>query len=205
VAAGAGRAAGQQRDNRSRPKALRQGVAADGTPGIVYDKLVGSDRWAPAAVRPEVVEFIAGLIERSALTLAWDSLALARATPDSEFEAVRTLADSRAELIAEGKSARIATDLGETEERYLVRLAIRKMIELRQLEETAGFMLLRLVGGPDRLRTEYLLPPELRAAIKAAWRDHPDWSLGRMAQKFGVVKDTARRIKQEAMSTLYDD
>jgi hypothetical protein len=200
VTNGAGRAAGQQRDNRPRPKALRRGVAADGTPGIVYDKEAGSNRWGPEAVRPDFVEVIESLTDGSpdaaAQQKAWDSLALAEADPDSEFARIRDLAATRADLVARGLSNHIAA-IGDRERKYLVRLLLRRMVELGQLGETAAFVLLRLIGGPDRLVTEHQIPPEERAEIKDWWRRNPSGTGGQAQRKFGRAKSTVLGIKRE--------
>jgi hypothetical protein len=88
-------------------------------------------------------------------------------------------------------------DLRNDEELFVVGKALRRAGELGRLDPNLVAVLLRLLDPPDRLRTENRVN---HAAVRAHVRKHRDASLGQLAQKFNITRDTASRIKKQVLS-----
>jgi hypothetical protein len=144
----------------------------DAAGALRWDKSTAGERWGKNANRPDFVEAAELMIDRGAVAHIWDTLADPNYRP---------------------------ADLQNDEELYVMRKALRKAAEMGKLDENLVAVLLRLLDGADRLRAENKLN---HAAVREHLRKYPAASLGRLAQKFGISRDTARRIKEQAP---YDD
>ena len=78
----------------------------------------------------------------------------------------------------------------------VVRKALLRSVELGRMHASTSAVLIRLVGGSNRLKTENKVD---HASARAAVRANPNVTLGRLKQKFGISKDTAARIKRDVL------
>jgi hypothetical protein len=140
------------------------------TGGLGWDKSTAGDRWGEKANRPDFVEMAELCIKEGMTGCVWDTLA------DPEHRPV---------------------DLGDDEERMIVRKALLRSVELGRLHENTAAVLVRLIGGSDRLKTENRVP---HAEIRRAIRANRSLSVGQISRKFRVSKDTASRIKRDELS-----
>ena len=135
-----------------------------------WDRSTAGERWGKNANRPDFVELMEKLMKRGAVARVWDSLA----------------------------DADRPSDLSAAEERTIVRRALRRAGELgRPLEPNAVAVLLRWIGGSDRLKTETKVN---HAAIRAAIKANPKISLGQISRRFGCSRSTASAIKAAVLS-----
>jgi hypothetical protein len=148
------------------------GWKKDDSGGLRWDRSTASERWGKNANRPDFVEAAEHFLDRGMINCLWDTLA----NPDYR-----------------------PADLGEDEERMLVRKALARSVEVGRMNGNAAAVLLRLIGGSDRLKTENKDPKKKAQAISEI-RATPGISLGRLAQKYHISRDTASRWKKDALS-----
>jgi hypothetical protein len=138
------------------------------TGGLRWDRSTAGDRWGRKANRPDVVEFCEMLIDQGNTGSIWDTLADPAYRP---------------------------ADLHDDEERLIVRRALRRDAELGRLDASMVEVLIRLIGGKDRLKTELRGDLLMRAAARAHIQANPGVSLGQLRRRFGFTRETARAIK----------
>jgi hypothetical protein len=142
----------------------------DATGGLIWDKSTASERWGKNAKRPDFVEMAERSIEAGMLMCVWD-----------------TLADPARRR-----------DLADDEERMIVRKALRRSVEKGRMHASTAAVLISLIGGSDRLKTENKVN---HSAIRAAAKANPNISLSKLSQKFGCSRSTAQAIKRDVLST----
>jgi hypothetical protein len=149
------------------------GFKKDDAGGLRWDKSIAGERWGKNANRPDFVEAAELSIEKGMIGCVWDTLADPAYRPD---------------------------DLAEDEERMIVRKALRRSVELGRLNPNTAAVLIRLIGGSDRLKTEnkdVSLRRVIRAEIQARW----DITLGQLQLQFpGVPRSTLQAIRNDVLS-----
>jgi hypothetical protein len=136
-----------------------------------WDEDEAGIRWGKNAKNPEKIERLELMIEVGALSLVWDML-------------------SRPKIMQ-------LNTLSDAEERYIVRKSLRKAAEAGWISHDLFEVLLKLIGGCDRLKTQNKVD---HAAIRAAIRANPNLTLGQISRMGNCSRDTASRIKRDALS-----
>jgi hypothetical protein len=149
------------------------GFKKDDAGGLLWDKSTAGERWGKKANRPDFVEAAEMVIERGSIEMVWDTLASPATRP---------------------------ADLNDDEERLIVRCALRRGADLGRLDANMVGVLLRLIGGADRLKTEnkdMLLRRGIRAEIQA----RPHITLGQLRLQFpDVARSTLQMIRDDVLS-----